>query len=110
MFKHESRRAIGLAFLLVTSITFQSFAFTSVARAQKVKPSRVPATKPGGAPAAKPSVVAPAPNVPNLSGATKVDAWDDTATPDGKAEPGQTITYTVTISNTGPDTATGCPF
>src|ERR1044072_1683609 len=110
MFKHESRRAIGLAFLLVTSITFQSFAFTSVARAQKVKPSRVPATKPGGAPAAKPSVVAPAPNVPNLSGATKVDAWDDTATPDGKAEPGQTFTYTVTFSHTGPDPATGVTF
>ncbi|MCA1618797.1 MAG: cadherin-like domain-containing protein, partial [Acidobacteria bacterium] len=42
--------------------------------------------------------------------ATKVDAWDDTATPDGKAEPGQVVTYTVTITNTGPDPATGVQF
>src|SRR5947209_18550024 len=42
--------------------------------------------------------------------ATKVDAWDDTATPDGKAEPGQTITYTVTVSNTGTGDATAVQF
>src|SRR6266404_6264829 len=38
--------------------------------------------------------------------ATNVDAWDDTATPDGKAEPGRTVTYTVTVTNNGTD-ATG---
>jgi uncharacterized repeat protein (TIGR01451 family) len=48
----------------------------------------------------------PAPNIT----ASKVDAWDDTATPDGKADPGQTITYTVTISNTGTAAATGVTF
>jgi hypothetical protein len=66
------------------------------------------------APAAPPSNAAPRPApllfaAPNVV-ATKVDAWDDTATPDGKAEPGQTVTYTVTISNTGDADATGVQF
>ena len=66
------------------------------------------------APAAPPSNAVPRPAslpfaAPNIV-ATKVDAWDDTATPDGKAEPGQTITYTVTISNTGNADATGVQF
>jgi hypothetical protein len=46
---------------------------------------------------------------PNIT-ATKVDSWDDTGTPDGKADPGQTITYTVTITNTGDANATGVTF
>jgi uncharacterized repeat protein (TIGR01451 family) len=42
--------------------------------------------------------------------ATKTDSWDDSATPDGKAEPGQTITYDVNVSNTGAADATGVNF
>ena len=42
--------------------------------------------------------------------ATKTDSWDDSATPDGKAEPGETITYDVNISNTGASDATGVVF
>ena len=38
--------------------------------------------------------------------ATKADSWDDSATPDGKAEPGQTITYDVNVSNTGASSVT----
>src|SRR5512132_409495 len=105
MFQHTSRRAISLALLLVSSITFQSVAFTGVVRAQKLKPLRAPVAKPktgGGA--------VPTPNAPNLAGATKVDSWDDSVIPNGKAEPGQTITYTVTITNSGPDPATGVSF
>jgi hypothetical protein len=104
MFQNTSRRAISLTFLLVASITFQSFAFMpgGVAMAQKLKPLRVPAGKPTGGVALTP---------PSASiTATKVDAWDDTATPDLKAEPGQTITYTVTITNTGAVAATGVTF
>src|SRR6185369_3338136 len=105
MFQHTSRRAISLALLLVSSITFQSFAFMpgGVAMAQKLKPlSRGPAGKPNG-------VGLPTPPSASIT-ATKVDAWDDTATPDGKAEPGQTVTYTVTITNTGGTSATGVTF
>jgi len=67
--------------------------------------ARVPATP---APAAR---TAPAPffAAPNIT-ATKVDSWDDSATPDGKVEPGQTVTYTVTITNTGDADATGVTF
>lgn len=42
--------------------------------------------------------------------ATKADSWDDSATPDGKAEPGQTITYDVNVSNSGAADATGVTF
>jgi hypothetical protein len=71
--------------------------------AQKLKPLRLPPTgKPNGG-------GLPTPPSANIS-ATKVDAWDDTATPDGKAEPGQTVTYTVTITNTGATPATGVTF
>jgi len=42
--------------------------------------------------------------------ATKTDSWDDTATPDGKAEPGQTITYDVNVANSGAADATGVNF
>ncbi|HWS90419.1 MAG TPA: Ig-like domain-containing protein [Pyrinomonadaceae bacterium] len=42
--------------------------------------------------------------------ATKADSWDDSATPDGKAEPGQTLTYDVNVSNTGAADATGVTF
>src|ERR1700749_3424642 len=67
--------------------------------------ARVPATP---APAAR---TAPAPffAAPNIT-ATKVDSWDDSATPDGKVEPGQTVTFTVTITNTGDADATGVTF
>ena len=54
----------------------------------------------------RPRPSSPAPNIT----ATKVDSWDDSATPDGKVEPGQTITYTVTITNTGDADATGVVF
>jgi hypothetical protein len=76
---------------------------------------RAPHAAPPSAPASAPRLNAapqPAPRLfaaPNIT-ATKVDAWDDSATPDGKAEPGQTVTYTVTITNTGDADATGVTF
>jgi uncharacterized repeat protein (TIGR01451 family) len=42
--------------------------------------------------------------------ASKTDSWDDTATPDGKAEPGQTITYDVNVLNSGASDATNVNF
>src|SRR5436853_7596519 len=95
MFSHTSRKAISLAFLLVASITFQSFGFmaTSAVYAQK-KPAKAPA-KPGN-PVPVPNIVRP------VITATKADAYPD-PTADGKADPGETITYTINISNPGTD-------
>jgi hypothetical protein len=42
--------------------------------------------------------------------ATKTDSWDDTVIPNGKAEPGQVVTYTVTINNGPAEAATGVTF
>src|SRR6476659_3403873 len=100
MSQQSTPKAPGLALLLVASIAIQSFVFLpAVVTAQKLKPLRVPSAKPDGG-------GLPTPPSASIT-ATKVDAWDDTATPDGKAEPGQTITYTVTITNTGATPATG---
>jgi Bacterial Ig domain/Calx-beta domain/Matrixin len=104
MSSQSSRRSASIAFLLVAAIVFQTVPLMNrAAFAQKRKPVQ-------GAPP-QPVEGAPVPNVgaPTIT-ATKVDAWDDTATPDGKAEPGQTITYTVTITNTGTADATGVTF
>src|ERR1043165_7117014 len=107
MFQHATRRAISLSLFLTASIIFQTVPVigTSIVLAQKRKPVQ-------GAPPQPPGEGKPAPNavpVPNIT-ATKVDAWDDSGTPDGKADPGQTITYTVTITNTGTADATGVTF
>src|SRR5215510_2487709 len=57
-----------------------------------------------------PALPAPvaAPLVPSIS-ATKVDSFPDPDN-DGKAAPGETITYDVNITNSGPDAATGVNF
>ena len=49
-----------------------------------------------------------APFAPNIT-ATKVDSFPD-LDGDGKASPGETITYDVNITNSGPDDATGVNF
>ncbi len=57
----------------------------------------------GHAPKAAPAPALAAPLAPSIT-ATKVDSFNDTGS-DGKAEPGQTVTYTVTITNNGTDAA-----
>ncbi len=52
---------------------------------------------------------APAPMAPSLS-ATKTDAIFTDVDGDGKADPGDTLEYTVTITNGGPDPATNVQF
>ncbi|MFL6333834.1 MAG: beta strand repeat-containing protein [Pyrinomonadaceae bacterium] len=74
---------------------------------------KAPAAPPAPAPTT-PLRAAPMPApvpffVPGIT-ATKVDSWDDSVIPNGKAEPGQTVTYTVTITNTGDTDATGVTF
>src|SRR5688572_8420232 len=54
------------------------------------------------------SIEPPAPLAPTIT-ATKIDSFPD-LDGDGKAAPGETITYDVNISNTGPDDATGVNF
>src|SRR5687768_2133699 len=56
------------------------------------------------APVPKPLTVSPAVVVPIIS-ATKTDSFADSDM-DGKAEPGEIITYSITVTNTGPDPAT----
>src|SRR3712207_3406261 len=56
--------------------------------------------------AALPRAYAPAPTVVT---ATKTDSFPDPES-DGKAEPGQTITYDVNVSNSGASDATGVQF
>ena len=83
----------------------------AAARTSSPAHSAAPASAPPSS--ERPSKAAPRPApvfaAPNIT-ATKVDSWDDSATPDGKAEPGQTVTYTVTITNTGDADATGVMF
>ena len=51
----------------------------------------------------------PQPPVGPVVTATKVDSFPD-PNADGKADPGETITYTINISNAGPGDATGVSF
>src|SRR2546423_11019657 len=71
---------------------------TSVSFSQRPVPAPLPPG--GGVP-----LVVPTP----IIAATKTDSFPD-LNADGKADPGETITYTVTISNTGTADATGVQF
>jgi len=80
MFHLAARRAICLSFLITASIIFQTIPLMNTnAFAQKRKPVQ-------GAPP-QPVEGAPVPSIgaPTIT-ATKVDACDDTATPDGNVE------------------------
>jgi Bacterial Ig domain/Calx-beta domain len=120
MSSQSSRHSVSIAFLLAASIVFQTIPLMNTAVfAQKRKPAQgAPINSqqpqpPVDTAAPQPIVTekssAPLAGTPTIV-AAKVDAWDDSATPDGKAEPGQTITYTVTIQNTGTGDATGVTF
>ncbi len=107
--RRRSLRAYAAAFISYVMLVGQ---VAPLALAAAPKPS-VPATAATAATAPAPLKAAPMPApmpvfAPAIT-ATKVDAFPD---PNGnlKAEPGDTITYTVTINNTGPDPATGVTF
>ncbi|MCA1633538.1 MAG: cadherin-like domain-containing protein, partial [Acidobacteria bacterium] len=106
------RSRTSVAILLAYLVLFTPLAPVS---AQVVKVKRAPAPQgspqPGKgkeAPGGQKTVTLPtALAAPNIT-ATKVDAFP--SHPSGQAEPGDTITYTVTITNNGPDPATGVQF
>ena len=104
-------RAYAAAFISYVMLAGQ---FAPLASAAAPRPTARAAAETSAAAPAAPRAAAPmaAPMpvfAPGIT-ATKVDAWDDSVIPNGKAEPGQTVTYTVTISNAGPDPATGVMF
>lgn len=101
---HNSPLYRALSFILSTALVMLPILPAGIVRAS-APPRRVePAEAVRAAPFAPPVM----PLAPSIT-ATKVDSFPD---PDGdnKAEPGQTITYTVTITNSGPDDATNVQF
>ena len=105
-------RAYAAAFITYLMLAGQvaPLALGAAAPRAAAPASAANASAPRTAPAAALPAPAPLPFFAPGITATKVDSWDDTATPDGKAEPGQVITYTVTINNAGPDPALGVQF
>ena len=104
---HSSAKAL-IACLIISLMVLGQLAPVSLAA--PTSSLRVTTTTTGPASAAGPAAPAPAAPVPFAPAitATKVDSFPD---PDGngKAEPGDTITYDVNISNSGTD-ATGVNF
>ncbi|HEV2761791.1 MAG TPA: Ig-like domain-containing protein, partial [Pyrinomonadaceae bacterium] len=78
---------------------------TDAGRAAEAPAEATDAQTANAAASAAAALVAFAPGIT----ATKTDSFPD-PNGDGKAAPGETITYTVTITNSGPDPATGVTF
>src|SRR5215213_10952314 len=92
-----------IACLIISLMILGPLAPLSLASPSSSSKPNKESTNAAPAPAAVPAPVA-APLVPDIS-ATKVDSFPD-ADMDGKAAPGETITYDVNITNNGTD-ATG---
>jgi uncharacterized repeat protein (TIGR01451 family) len=100
-----------LSFILSTALVFLPVLPVTAAGERSVAVVRgdAPASAAhAAAPAAEPAPALAAPLAPSLT-ATKTDSFTDD-NGDGKAEPGQTITYTVTVTNNGSMDATGVVF
>src|SRR5689334_3346414 len=105
IFAHHS--AVSRAFVACLIIALLILGpLTPLSLASSPSSSTSTATAPNSAPPTTPPA-APAPLVPNIS-ATKVDSFPD-VDGNGKAEPGDTITYDVNVTNNGSD-ATGVLF
>ena len=94
-----------IASLIISMMVLGPLAPLSLASPRSSKPSKTATTN--AAPAPVPAAPVPAPLVPDIS-ATKVDSFPDPDN-DGKAAPGETITYDVNVTNNGTD-ATGVTF
>ncbi|HEX8115908.1 MAG TPA: Ig-like domain-containing protein, partial [Pyrinomonadaceae bacterium] len=89
-----------LSFILSTALVILPALPAGAVRAAAPARRAAPSGTLSAAPAAPPVAPLLAPSIT----ATKVDSFSD-PDGDGKAEPGQTITYTVTITNNGTDAA-----
>ena len=104
----RSLRAYAAAFISYVMLAGQ-LAPLALAAAPKA-PARLAAASPAtAAPLAAAPMPAPMPVFAPGITATKVDSFPD-GNGNGKVEPGETVTYNVTITNTGPDPATGVTF
>ena len=93
--------------LIVSLMILGPLAPLSQASPSSSSRSKTASTNAAPAPVPAAPAAAPAPLVPDIS-ATKVDSFAD-ADADGKAAPGEAITYDVNITNNGTD-ATGVNF
>ena len=102
---------LPVAALLMLSLFYQAMprpvmAATSVDRSRATKSKGARTANELFLPNPQPQ---PQPPVGPVVTATKVDSYPD-PNADGKADPGETITYTINISNAGPGDATGVSF
>ena len=96
-----------LACLIISLMILGPLAPLSQASPSSSSRSRTASTNAAPVPVPAQPAPAPAPLVPDIS-ATKVDSFPDPDA-DGKAAPGEAITYDVNITNNGTD-ATGVNF
>jgi hypothetical protein len=103
-------RAYAAAFISYVILAGQFAPLALAAAPKRAAAPPAPASAPAtAAPLSAAPMPAPMPFFAPAITATKVDSFPD-PNANGKAEPGDTITYTVTINNTGPDPATGVTF
>ncbi len=103
---HSSLSRVFTACLLASLTLLAPIASVGAATINATTPVRSRAQQNQPKAAAQPATLeAAAPLAPNIS-ATKTDSFPD-PNGDNKADPGETVSYEINISNTGPDAATG---
>jgi uncharacterized repeat protein (TIGR01451 family) len=99
-----------LFFLIVSGLPTSSNPMISTTAVEASAEPMASATSTGNVRRSIAATTTAAPFFVPIISATKVDAIFTDADSDGRADPGDVLMYTVTISNTGPDPATGVNF